>query len=504
MRSKQHLTISFLIISLVSLACVRNALIPDMTDEQKIQATAYSIATQAALNPTRRPGEKAPTPTLDAPHTLPTLRKEPLQYFAQSGDTYSIIAMRHGVPLEELLEENDILDENMLLVEQEISIPPVRPVGDAPSYKIIPDSELVFSPATIDFSPAQYLEGRIGYLSNYSEEIDGQRIAGVEIINRVARNYSVNPRLLLGLLEYMGGWITNSRPSQDQIDFPLGYAEENFKGLYRQLQFAANNLNRGFYLWQADALAQFILSDGSVIRPNPTVNAGTVGVQYFFSQVLGKEAWEQALSDRGFSGHYQMLFANPFDLAVEPLLPGKLVQPVMQLPFENGVEWSFTSGPHASWDSGSAWGALDFAPPGDMYGCNTSNDWVTAVADGLVIRSGDGAVVLDLDGDGKEQTGWTVLYFHIESRDRVERGTFVKAGEPIGHPSCEGGISTGTHLHIARRYNGTWIAADSDIPFDLDGWKSSGQGTEYDGELTRNDRKIEAWDGRNEENQISR
>lgn len=504
MRPKHRLTIVIIIFSMVSLACVRNALVPEMTDEQKIQGTAYAIATQAAINPTLKPGENAPLPTPDVPHVLPTLRTEPLQYFAQSGDTYSKIAMNHGVPLQELLEENDILDENMLFIEQEISIPPSKPIADAPAFKIIPDSELVYGPAIVNFSAAQFLEGRQGYLLSYSEEIDGEQIAGVEIINRVARNYSVNPRLLLALLEYMGGWITNPRPSQDQINFPLNYQEENFKGLYRQMQFAANNLNRGFYLWQVNALGQFILNDGAVIRPNPSVNAGTVGVQYFFSQILGREAWEQAVTEHGFIGHYQMLFAYPFNYAMEPLLPGKLVQPVMQLPFEDGIQWSFTGGPHASWDSGSAWGAIDFAPPGDMYGCNTSNDWVTAVADGHVVRSGYGAVVLDLDGDGKEQTGWTVLYFHIESRDRIERGTVVRAGDPIGHPSCEGGVSTGTHVHIARRYNGTWIAADGDIPFVMDGWKSSGQGTEYDGELTRNTKKVEAWEGRQEENQISR
>jgi hypothetical protein len=30
-----------------------------------------------------------------------------------------------------------------------------------------------------------------------------------------------------------------------------------------------------------------------------------------------------------------------------------------------------------------------------------------------------------------------VLYMHIESRDRVEPGTFLRAGERVGHPSCE-------------------------------------------------------------------
>ncbi|HEX7557141.1 MAG TPA: M23 family metallopeptidase, partial [Leptolinea sp.] len=298
---------------------------------------------------------------------------------------------------------------------------------------------------------------------------------------------------------------TNPRPTPDQITYPLGLEDTSRKGLYKQLSFAANNLNKGFYLWQVNGLSSFILTtDGSYITPNPAVNAGTAGVQYFFSQVLAKDAWEKAITEHGFITQFQFFFQYPFDLGFEPLIPRNLQQPVLQLPFEPGVEWSFTGGPHAAWGDGAAWAALDFAPPGDMLGCNSSNDWVVAAADGVIIRSLDGEVVQDLDDDGKEQTGWSLLYMHIETRGRVERGTFVKTGEHIGHPSCEGGVSTGTHLHFARRYNGTWIAADGTIPFVMDGWTSSGRGLEYDGKLTRDQQSIEAWDGRKSENQIKR
>lgn len=504
MKTSQRMFFVFIILTMVSTACVRNAFSDQMTDEEKIQGTAYAIATQAKLNPPRKPGEPAPTPTPDPPHALPTLRSEPSQYFAKSGDTYMQIANDHGITLQELIDENDILDENMLSVGQELAIPAAKPAGKAPSFKVIPDSELVYGPTTTDFSAAEFLEGRQGYLNNYSEMVDDVQLAGVEVINRVAREYSVNPRLLLTLLEYMGGWVTNPRPAAEQIEFPLGHQDPAYKGLYLQLSFAANNLNKGFYLWQVDALSAFILIDGSYLTPDASVNAGTAGVQYFFSKILGKQAWEKAVTDHGLITQYQFLFGYPFDMGYEPLLPRGLRQPKMQLPFEPGVEWSFTSGPHASWGTGSAWGALDFAPPGDMLGCNSSDDWIVAAADGKIIRADNGAVVEDLDGDGKEQTGWTLLYMHIESRDRVARGTVVKAGDRIGHPSCEGGVSTGTHLHFSRRYNGTWIAADGPIPFVMDGWTSSGRGTEYDGELTRDDQSIEAWNGRKPENQIKK
>ena len=129
---------------------------------------------------------------------------------------------------------------------------------------------------------------------------------------------------------------------------------------------------------------------------------------------------------------------------------------------------------------------------------------MTAVADGPIVRARNGEVVQDLDGDGNEQTGWAVLYMHIDATDRVQSGSVLHAGDRIGHPSCEGGVSNGTHVHLARRYNGQWIAADGLLPFVLDGWTSAGLGAEYDGTMTRGDVRLEACGCRNEENQIGR
>jgi hypothetical protein len=80
----------------------------------------------------------------------------------------------------------------------------------------------------------------------------------------------------------------------------------------------------------------------------------------------------------------------------------------------------------------------------------------------------------------------------------------VRAGDRIGHPSCEGGVTTGTHLHLARKYNGQWIPADGDLPFVMDGWVSSGAGWPYDGYLERGDVTLEACACRDDTNQISR
>jgi LysM repeat protein len=427
---------------------------------------------------------------------------DPGQHVVQAGDTLGTIAQQYGVSIEALMQANGLEDANLLSVRQALTIPAPSPGEQGPDFKIIPNSELVYGPASARFDVNKYVQGEGGYLASYSEEVDGEILSGAEIITHVAQNYSVNPRLLLALLEHQSGWVTQASP--DSYDYPLGLQDPWHQGLYLQLTWTADTLNRGYYLWRVNAISTWVLADGSVLPASPTINAGTAAVQGFFAKLDDMFTWQGNTTAFGVFQTYFFMFGNPFDLGIEPLVPAYLQQPFMQLPFENGKTWSYTGGPHGGWDSGSAWGALDFGPPGEAAGCTPSNEWVTAVADGWIVRTGDGVVMQDLDGDGFEQTGWVVFYMHIEGRERVQPNTYVYAGERIGHPSCEGGFSNGTHVHIARKYNGEWIAADGTLPFQMDGWASSGNGIEYDGFLTKGDQLVEAWDGVNDLNQIGR
>ncbi len=115
----------------------------------------------------------------------------------------------------------------------------------------------------------------------------------------------------------------------------------------------------------------------------------------------------------------------------------------------------------------------------------TTDEWATAVADGIIVRSEPAIVVLDIDQDGDERTGWEIFYLHVATEGRISAGTKVKAGDPIGHPSCEGGEATGTHIHIARKYNGEWIPADGALAFNLEGWIAHSDGVPYQGKLSR-------------------
>ncbi len=66
---------------------------------------------------------------------------------------------------------------------------------------------------------------------------------------------------------------------------------------------------------------------------------------------------------------------------------------------------------------------------------------------------------------------------------KIPVNSLVETGDNLGHPSCEGGESTGSHIHIARKYNGEWIPAADVIPFNLGGWIAKAGTREYQGTL---------------------
>lgn len=480
------------------------------------------------LPPTRAPGTPIVSPTANAEilptftpipadetQVFPTATTGPISYTVQAGDFPGSIAERFDITVDELLTANNMTFDSVIYPGDTLLIPGTvntnqqKPLVVAPEqvsssdfFKIIPDSELVYGPLTSLLDLETFVQQKGGYLAYFTQDVDGETLTGTQIIDRVARNYSVNPRLLLAVLEYRSQWVTNPNPSTSTSDTPIGYVDNFYVGFYRQIVWAANTLSGGYYNWKAGNVANWTLADESTVVPQPGINPGTAGVQAMFAKLDDNATWQIDTGQNGLYATYYDLFGYPFDLAVEPLIPNELTQPTLAMPFV-GAAWQFTGGPHEGWDSGSPWAALDFGPPGEPIGCGTTDAWVTAVASGQIIRAANGAVVQDLDGDGLEGTGWTILYMHIETRGRVEVGQTVKVGDPIGHPSCEGGLANAAHLHISRRYNGVWIPViDPGLPFIMGGYTPSSDGIEYGGWLKRGDVVIEAVDGQSPLNQI--
>jgi murein DD-endopeptidase MepM/ murein hydrolase activator NlpD len=437
-------------------------------------------------------------PTETPPPATATFPNDALLYYAQSGDWLPAVASRFGVSPSEItspkiLPETGFIDQGtLLLIPNRIDY---NAAYTSP-LQFIPDSEVVYSANALDFDIDAYVKAQGGYLASYREYLGTTAwTTGAQGVGRLAAENSINPRLLLAVLDYEAQWVRGRPANEFRTKYPMGYESYRAVGMFGQLTWAINQLSAGFYGWRSGRLDTLTFLDGQTLRLDPTLNAGTVAVMVMFSRLHTLNEWLRIMDQNsGFPAFYEGMFGDPWVRAERNrnFFPPNFSQPVMTLPFEWNATWSYTGGPHSAWGTDGPLAALDFAPRNDTSGCYETLSWVTAVASGLVVRSGNGVVVIDMDGDGHEQTGWNIMYLHIASKDRVPAGVWVDQGDRIGHASCEGGVSTGTHTHIARKYNGEWMLADGPVPFNLSGWTAVAGDKPYLGKLVKGSQSITA------------
>ena len=422
-----------------------------------------------------------PTVTTD-PNATP---KPPILYYTQAGDTLPSIARRFGVRVDQI-QTSEVIPQSGLVNPKLLLLIPDVLTGVFDSTIILPDSEVVYSPSAADFDVGKYVLSQDGYLKTYSQPVGNQKYSGAEIVELVAMENSVNPYLLLTLLEYKSHWVTGQPLNLVETDYPMGYVKLEYKGLYKQLSWVVEQLAVGYYGWRAGTLSTLRFRGGEEVRLSPGLNAGSVAMQYLFAQWYDKYEWAGALYGEGnMPWQMKAMFGDFFERAksVDPLYPADLAQPQLELPFLPGRVWSYTGGPHGAWAPTGALAAIDFAPPSVEGGCVDSPEWVSAMAPGVIVWSENGLVIEDLDSDGNQFTGWNIIYLHIATKDRVPVGTRLETGGKIGHPSCEGGSATGTHVHVARKFNGEWILADGPLPFELSGYTVHAGAAIYEGTL---------------------
>ena len=474
--------------------------------ETESSPTQTPVPTQE-LEATTNPEAQTAIPLPTQGRIIPPSEDSYLLYYTIAGDSLPVVSLHFGVDIKDI-SSPQVADPQGLIPPNQLLIIPNNLSETSARTKLLPDSEITYSPSTIEFDINAFVEEAGGYLSSYRQWLQSTGwTSGADVIATVARDYSVNPRLILAFLEYNAGWVYGTPANNTLKNYPMGCIDEGKKDLYLQAAWFASNVMEGYYGWREGRRLMINFPDRQELRIAPELNAGTVGLMNGFSYLYDFSEWAQKLyGEENFLTFYESMFDSPWIRAqsVEPLIPADTVQPEMILPFEVNKIWAFTGGPHAAWSAADVWAAIDFAPSSDQTGCHESNEWVVASMEGLVVRSGNGVVVIDQDSDGYEQTGWTLLYLHIATKDRVPLGTWVEVGDRIGHPSCEGGRSTGTHVHLARRYNGEWVPADGPLPFTLSGWEAKAGVQAYQGWLIRGDDIIYANTASTYETQLSR
>ncbi len=347
----------------------------------------------------------------------------------------------------------------------------INAAAASPYGLLLPDSEFVYGPTLYGFDTVEFVNSKAGFLSRHLEIVEGQTLIGGQIVERVALDYSLGPRMLLTIIELRSGWVTQAQPALTTDPLKTG-AGGGPSALYNGLVEAAEVLQTLYYANRLDDVRTFPLGDGqsvTLIARNP----GTWAISAWLSRGVNAETWGGLEAQSRFWTAWAGLFGDdPYANQTTEILPPGALRSPLRLPFTDGAIWYFAEGPTSPRGAGAARASVAFAPPpAQAGGCLQSFEPVLAVAGGNVIRSEDRGVVLDLDTDEFEGSGWNIVYRHINPEGRVGAGTRVSAGDLLGYPACIDGEAGLNRVRIARKYHGEWIPADrADSPWVMGGW----------------------------------
>src|SRR5512144_1684747 len=189
-----------------------------------------------------------PAPTSGRPEYKPG---ELVDYTAQSGDTLPALAARFNTTVDQILAANPIIPQDATTMPP--GLPMKIPIYYLPlwgtAYQSLPDDAFVNGPAQVGFSTSAFVGSTAGWLKNYRVYAGDKMRTGAEVVDYVATNYSISPQLLLAILEYQTGALTQPEPPGGK--YVLGFRRINYEGPYLQLVMAANALNNGYYSLRA-------------------------------------------------------------------------------------------------------------------------------------------------------------------------------------------------------------------------------------------------------------
>jgi murein DD-endopeptidase MepM/ murein hydrolase activator NlpD len=335
------------------------------------------------------------------------------------------------------------------------------PPPAAPRSALIDQQRFFYEPDFYATHIQAYLETQPGPLKSYRTMVGSREHSFAEILASQTSLYSINPKVVLALIEQQSGMLTTASPSEEQQKFMLGFRseEEKREGWLAQLRWAIRELHRA----QRDYPSGPELAYAD--KSHSALPSGMTLVDYAIARVLAATTTADALptkldgGSRSFVATYTRLFSDPRDPPIdwpEPAAP--FLSLPMEAPhettsfFDHDTPFLSQSGSivtyrgdrdeQLSYDGHDGWD-YGMLPP----------EPVLAAADGTVVFAGnsdDGcgvAKVVIID----HGNGYRTLYWHL-TQPTVEVGP-VERGQQIGTAGSSG-CATGPHLHFQVQYLG--------------------------------------------------
>jgi LasA protease len=335
---------------------------------------------------------------------------------------------------------------------------------------ILSEGQFVYGPNVTDFDLSAYLSRNSSALAPLAQDLDDK-----------ASYYSINPRVLLTILEIRNGVVTAESPlTEKQLAHIVGY--QDIVGYDEQVFKLCETLMENYYhrLYQQPlantAVITLTLNDGTSVSVPATTNAGTTAILTSLAPLSSQEQWQALISKEeptGFFQTYRRLFTedDPLDDSNQVIAPEAPPATLLKFPFACNDTWNFSSGPHDG-DCNPPFVAVDFAP--GVGDCNVipTDRWIVSPASGTVSAVNCGGCEVRIT----HQDGWGSFLFHV-ANPQVSVGETVLQNDPVGNPSMRptcggscggcGGSATGTHVHYALMYNGAFVAIEGTA---FEGW----------------------------------
>lgn len=342
---------------------------------------------------------------------------------------------------------------------------------------ILADGQFVNGPNVGRFSVQEFVAGRGPILERHATLIECQ-----------AEYWSINPRVLIALLETQRRVSSAGPPNSLQVNTSFSYLDQtgfeaNFTRQCKQL-FDAFYWYLYSYGGQSSAQIQapkVRFRDGSEALVK-TSNAASFAIQSVLASAMSKQQWTiavSALHPAGFYRTYRSLFpdSDPLDTSNQIRAVGAPPSDLLKLPFTAGDTWYFYQGPH-DWNGccgstcpSAPLSSIDLGPGVSCNDAIATSRWVTAAAAGTATVSCDGCMVKIAHSGG-----WETRYYHVANT--IAGGTWVDKDARLGNPSCRpsygggcgtcGGSASGVqHVHFAIVYNGAYQPIEGTS---LEGW----------------------------------
>ncbi|KZN41441.1 peptidase M23 [Pseudoalteromonas luteoviolacea] len=258
-----------------------------------------------------------------------------------------------------------------------------------------------------------------------------------EVLLHWAGHTSINPKLLLALMEQASQLL--SSPTKQALNKP--FAEWSDKvGFASQLEDVALKLSQRFYAFE------LYTSEHKSEKSNPSTAALT--------SLLGSTSALASLAKQYKTTFSQDLFA-PKKVQFEAANVEPQVNFSMNLPWPSGYAW-YSGGAHSNTGSGYPYSSLDFNNGSGGWGSNTP--WVQAAHGGTVTRYSACNIRVT------HSSGYATQYYHMDNL-QYGSGDYISAGAWLGRYAnnrsmalCQGGQSSGPHVHFSLLYNGRFIS----------------------------------------------